>query len=472
MTPVSKALSICPELVLIDGSDLTPFRSANQEVMLVIREWLAARVDAVCRKLSLALFECPCQKLGFDEVFIDLSRLVQYEIAVGGRPWTFAGHLFGHTNDDMMRRTLMVASQLVNELRNEILQKTQLTLSAGVSESKLLAKLAVNMHKPNGQTVFLPEEASQYVAALAPRKLPGFGQATQKKLQEWATKHLAKGDLATAGDVTNAFDHSEKSRTLLASIVGNKEFAHKILALCRGEDNSPVVESGDAFKSITSMDSFRKCCTMDDVRTHVRERATDLVIRLRKDWETHRRKPNTLSVGYRFRGDGFYGATRSTSIPIEITSLCSSKGANMRDSAIDAVQRTALHFLREFAELSASQQFNLTWIAIGATNFDDSRICKNKSSSTITSFFQKQNSLRKDCQGEKIKHGHPRAIMKTSRQSKQSKCPICNRQLTGNLLVINSHIDDCLRRSGSDNLSRETRTASATRRVDSFFSKA
>lgn len=472
MTPVSKALSICPDLVLIDGSDLTPFRSANQEVMLVIREWLAARVDAVRRKLSVDWFDCPCQKLGFDEVFIDMSRLIECEIAVGGRPWTFAAHLFGRTNDDMVRRTLMVASQLVDELRNKIVQKTQLTLSAGISESKLLAKLAVNMHKPNDQTVFLPEEAPQYIAMLAPRKLPGFGHATEKKLQDWVAKHPAMGNVATACDVINTFGGSEKSRSVLASIIGSNEFAHKILALCRGEDTSPVVESGDAFKSMTSMDSFRKCCTMDDVRAHIRQRATDLVTRLRKDWETHRRRPNTLSVGYRLGRNGFQGTTRLTTMPAEITSLCSSKGTNVRDSAIDALQRAVLHLLSENAGISASQQFDLTWIAIGATNFDDSRICKNKLASTITSFAHKQNSIRKDCLiGKTSKCGQQRAIMKRPRQAKQLRCPICNRQLTGNLLMINSHVDHCLNRGSGDDMPKKARTAFDTRRVDSFFSK-
>lgn len=473
MTPVSKALSACPDLVLIDGSDLTPFRVANQEVILVIRQWLAARIDNVCCKLSVPFFECACQKLGFDEVFIDLSRLVECEIIAGGRPWLFAGKVFGRTDDDDVRRTLMVASQLVSELRNEIITKTKLTLCAGISDSKLLAKLAVNMHKPNDQTIFLPGEAAEYIAKLPPRKLPGFGHATEKKLQDWAAKHSGRGDVATARDVISTFGPSEKSRSVLASIIGSYDFARKILALCRGEDTSPVVESGDTFKSITSMDSIRNCHTMDDVRAHARERATDLVVRLRKDWETNKRRPTTLTIGYRFRSGSCQGTMRTTSMPTEITSLCSSKGANIVEASIDALQKSTLHVLSEFAGVSASQQFELTWIAIGATNFLANGVCKGKpTSSTITSFFQEQSSLRRDRpNGKSFKNSQLKVISKVSKQSKQSKCPICNRQLTGSLLLVNAHVDDCLRRSGRNELSKRMRTASDTRRVDSFFSK-
>ena len=49
-----------------------------------------------------------------------------------------------------------VAEQVVEELRGSIHQKTGLTASAGIAPNKMLAKIASDMNKPNGQYLVEP----------------------------------------------------------------------------------------------------------------------------------------------------------------------------------------------------------------------------------------------------------------------------------------------------------------------------
>lgn len=480
MTPVSQALKACPDLVCIDGSDLTPFRDANKEVMAVVRAWLARKVNEAVANVGGEPFECPCQKLGFDEVFIDVSRLVACEIAGGGRPWTFEGYVFGSTEDDDLRRVLMVASHLAAELRADITENTKLTLCAGISDSKLLAKLAVNMHKPNDQTAFLPGKAAQYIATRPPKTLPGFGYAAQAKVVTWASEH-DRGELRTAADVLRWFGEGKRGLATLSGVVGSEDSARKILDLCRGVDTLLVVESGDAQKSVTSMDSFRTCTTVEDVRRRVTVRAKDLVTRLLQDAELHARRPKTLSVGFRFRGDGFHGASRAVPMPAEIVSLCSSRGADAVDASVAAITKATLGVLREHAGVSASANFDMTLISIGATNFSDRVSAKKHSTSQkISSFFESLGAEKKKApkdakRDERLQSMSLRTETTRSEVSKASpitQCPVCNRKLPSSLTKANLHVDECLRRLEMNTKPKKRpKTVSNTRRVDSFFQR-
>ena len=54
------------------------------------------------------------------------------------------------------------ATQIAKQIRKEILNKTQLTASAGVSFNKFLAKIASDYNKPDGLTVVTPDLAPQF----------------------------------------------------------------------------------------------------------------------------------------------------------------------------------------------------------------------------------------------------------------------------------------------------------------------
>ena len=72
---------------------------------------------------------------------------------------------------------------LAQVIRDMIFHKTKLTSSAGIGPNKLIAKIASDLHKPNGQFEVRPEEVSDFMADLPVRKIWGIGQVTEQKLE-------------------------------------------------------------------------------------------------------------------------------------------------------------------------------------------------------------------------------------------------------------------------------------------------
>ncbi len=68
---------------------------------------------------------------------------------------------------------------MAEELRRRVREEVRVTCSCGVAPNRLLAKIASDINKPDGQFV-LPADADAVVAfmdALPIRKVPGIGKA-------------------------------------------------------------------------------------------------------------------------------------------------------------------------------------------------------------------------------------------------------------------------------------------------------
>lgn len=72
---------------------------------------------------------------------------------------------------------------IARQIKQDIVNATQLTASAGVSVNKFLAKMASGQNKPDGLTLILPTQAEAFVAALPIEKFHGIGQVTAKKMR-------------------------------------------------------------------------------------------------------------------------------------------------------------------------------------------------------------------------------------------------------------------------------------------------
>ena len=73
---------------------------------------------------------------------------------------------------------------LVQEIRDSVFEATQLTCSAGIGPNPMLAKIASDKHKPDGQFLIPFDNASinQFMASLPVRRIPGVGKVTEKML--------------------------------------------------------------------------------------------------------------------------------------------------------------------------------------------------------------------------------------------------------------------------------------------------
>ncbi len=136
-------------------------------------------------------FQCPVERLGLDENFMDISNLIEVrkksETSLISQ---VSGNVYGqdlnggcHCQHDC-RSNLILGSIVANEIRKIIFQTIGLTTSCGISCNKLLAKLAGAVHKPNQQTTLFPWSGRAFVTSLTnARVIPGIGSSTFKILE-------------------------------------------------------------------------------------------------------------------------------------------------------------------------------------------------------------------------------------------------------------------------------------------------
>ena len=128
---------------------------------------------------------------------------------------------------------------LAQVIRDLIFRKTKLTASAGIGPNKLIAKIASDLNKPNGQCEVTQEEVPEFMAALPVRKLWGIGAVTEQKLER-------------LGAITCA-DLQRLSRAELCDHFG--KFGLELYDQCRGIDHRPV-EPDRERKSLSNEETF------------------------------------------------------------------------------------------------------------------------------------------------------------------------------------------------------------------------
>jgi DNA polymerase IV (DinB-like DNA polymerase) len=126
--------------------------------------------------------------------------------------------------------TFEVARSLAQEIKDEVKKKTQLTCSIGVAPNKLLAKIASDLHKPDGLTVIEPGSAAASIAGMDAGKIPGIGPKTSERLHELGMSTI--GDLARFDLFRLIEEFGKKTATYMHNA-------------SRGIDDELVVESGE-----------------------------------------------------------------------------------------------------------------------------------------------------------------------------------------------------------------------------------
>ncbi|MCA0930957.1 DNA polymerase IV [Lutimonas saemankumensis] len=76
------------------------------------------------------------------------------------------------------------ATLIAREIRDRIYDETGLSASAGISNSKFIAKIASDMNKPNGQKTIPPEEVIEFLEILPIEKFFGIGKVTAAKMYQ------------------------------------------------------------------------------------------------------------------------------------------------------------------------------------------------------------------------------------------------------------------------------------------------
>src|SRR6202050_5010270 len=116
------------------------------------------------------------------------------------------------------------AWDIAKEIRKRIFDETRLTGSAGIAPNKMLAKIASDWRKPNGQFAITPEQVDTFIRDFPFRKIWGVGPKSAAKFEQQGIRSC--GDL---------------QKIELAELVRRHgKWGNELYQLCRGLDDRPV----------------------------------------------------------------------------------------------------------------------------------------------------------------------------------------------------------------------------------------
>ncbi len=141
------------------------------------------------------------------------------------------------TRFDVYRREAAAIRGILYRLT--IFRETKLTSSAGIGPNKLIAKIASEMNKPDGQFEVKPEEVPGFMQDLPVRKIWGIGEKTERKLEELGVKTCSELQRFSRPELINLFG----------------KFGLDLYDLCRGNDDRPV-EPDRPRKSLSTEETF------------------------------------------------------------------------------------------------------------------------------------------------------------------------------------------------------------------------
>lgn len=344
---ISDAKKVCPELILVDGEDLSAFRDVSKKMYRLLRSF------SWNRKL---------ERLGLDEYFMDVTDMVDYNVELLNRNaldqsffclskddpeqgFTYdassvAGCVYGSTvspGQDSTSHTqylrLVAASHLARYTRMQI-EEQGYTSAAGISTNKLLAKLVGNLHKPRNQTTllaFTDEEVWSFMDTHQLRKIPGIGSRTTSILKSHLLPppNLDSNDEDSPKEALTAYlvrTHPAVSPSSLERLLfapgAERGLGEKTWSLLHGVDNSAVKPASDVPTQISIEDTYQGLDEPNEISTQLKLLSASLLRRMHIDLVEEGRwiaQPKTMRLTTRpYRRDKPYNwnrASRSVSLP-------------------------------------------------------------------------------------------------------------------------------------------------------------
>lgn len=184
------------------------------------------------------------------------------------------------------------AMEIAESIRAAVKKELDLTVSAGVSINKFVAKVASDLHKPDGLTFIGPSRIESFMESLPVEKFYGVGKVTAEKMHRLG--------LVTGGDLKR---HSEDE--LVAHFGKTGRFFYQIV---RGIDDRPVQPYRET-QSVSVEDTYGE--DLEDIvriKIELSKLLDRLIIRLNRNGLRGR----TLTVKFKFHD--FTLITRSLSV--------------------------------------------------------------------------------------------------------------------------------------------------------------
>jgi DNA polymerase-4 len=240
--PLRTAYKLCPHAVFLPV-DYEAYSAVSQQF-----------------KSALLSITPVMENAGIDEVFLDVSELPE------------------------------TAEIIASKIKAGIKEKTGLTCSIGIAPNKLLAKIASDMHKPDGLTILNETDIESRLWPLPIRKLYGIGPKTEE--------HLKNISIDTIGQLASL--PLEK----LIENFGNS-YGQYLYEASRGIDDSPLITHWEP-KSISRETTFQ-----EDVRNWqvIARTLAELAKEVVTDMQDNGYQAKTVTIKIRF-GD-FQTLTRA-----------------------------------------------------------------------------------------------------------------------------------------------------------------
>jgi DNA polymerase IV (archaeal DinB-like DNA polymerase) len=234
--PISQAFVLCPHAIFLPPH-FPRYAKASDEVMAILR--------------SHAL---PFQQVSIDEAFLDVSARGNY----------------------------LNATDFAVQIRNDIRTLLGLTCSVGIAPTKVVAKIASDVNKPDGLTVVEPENLVSFLGPMPVRKIPGVGRKSEAELFDMGIRTIK--------------DLTEYDIQVLIARFGRSAIA--LQSVTSGIDDDMVKER-DGVKSVSRETTFSEdtldeqviAATIDELARDVCRNLADESLRCR-----------TVTVKVRYQG--------------------------------------------------------------------------------------------------------------------------------------------------------------------------
>ena len=134
---IQMAKRLCPQLIIVQPH-FSKYKEVSQQIHAIFHDY----TDLI-------------EPLSLDEAFLDVTE---------------------------NKKGIPMAVDIAREIKQRIVETTQLTASAGVSYCKFLAKIASDYRKPDGLCVIHPDKALAFIDQLDVTRIWGVGRKTAEKM--------------------------------------------------------------------------------------------------------------------------------------------------------------------------------------------------------------------------------------------------------------------------------------------------
>jgi len=146
--------------------------------------------------------------------------------------------------------------EIARKIKEQVIEETGLTVSAGVAPSKFVAKIASDLQKPDGLTVVPEGRVKEFLEPLPIEKLWGVGKSTRKILAHLGVKTIGDLGLLSSELLVRKLGKQGLHLSLLAKGIDEREVEPEREVKSIGhEDTYPVdiSASGEARKQLLSL---------------------------------------------------------------------------------------------------------------------------------------------------------------------------------------------------------------------------